>query len=217
MPESEALRRAMVDSQIRPSDVTKYPVLEAMLAIPREPFVPDSHVGAAHADSQIPLGGGRYMLEPRTFAKMLDTLDIRPDELVLDLGSGLGYSAAVIGHIADFVIAVEEDEGLAAEAERRLPEAGIDNAAVIAGPLAEGDARHGPYDVIVLEGAIETLPDALAAQLKEGGRIAAIFSEGVAGRARIGVKVAGRIDWHDAFDATAPVLRGFEKKKEFAL
>lgn len=207
----------MVDTQVRPSDVTKYPIIEAMLTVPREDFVPDSLRGAAYADTQIALGGGRVVLEPRTFAKLLDALEIDPHELVLDLGCGLGYSAAVLARMAEFVIAREEDEALAAEAERRLAEAGVDNVAVIAGPLAAGDDRHGPYDVIVVEGAVEVLPDDLDGQLKDGGRIAAIFSDGAAGAVRIGYKLGGHLDWRFAFNATAPVLSGFERSVDFAL
>lgn len=216
MRDFKAQRTMMVDSQIRPSDVTKYPIIEAMLAVPREDFVPDALREAAYADAAVPLDDGRAMLEPRTLAKMLDALSIRPDELVLDLGCGLGYSAAVIARMADFVIALEDDEALAGEAERRLGEAGVDNVAVIAGPLADGHAKHGPYDVIFVEGAVEEMPAALADQLKEGGRIAAIFADGPVGDVRIGVKRNGRVDWRLAFNAGAAVLPGFEAARDFA-
>lgn len=207
----------MVDTQVRPSDVTKYPIIEAMLHIPREDFVPDALRAAAYADTPVPLDGGRAMLEPRTLAKMLDALDISGDELVLDLGCGLGYSSAVIARMADFVIAVEEDEGLASDAEARLGAAGIDNVAVISGPLAAGDDKHGPYDAIVIEGAVDAVPAALLAQLKDGGRIAAIFSDGSVGAVRIGYMHDGHLDWRFAFNAGAAVLPGFEVEKEFAL
>ncbi|GGD39585.1 protein-L-isoaspartate O-methyltransferase family protein [Sinisalibacter lacisalsi] len=217
MSDFQALRTMMVDTQVRPSDVAKYPVIEAMLTIPREVFVPDSLRSAAYADTAIDLGAGRAMLEPRTLAKLLDAVDIGDDDMVLDLGCGLGYSAAVIARMADFVVAMEEDAGQVDEAEARLSAAGVDNVAVIAGPLAEGDARHGPYDVIVVEGGVETLPEALADQLKEGGRIAAIFIEGRVGAVRIGHKQDGHVYWRFAFNAGAPVLPGFEKVTEFAL
>lgn len=221
MSDFKALRTVMVDTQVRPSDVTRYPVIGAMLEVPREAFVPDALQGAAYADTAIDLGAGRAMLEPRIFAKLLDALEIGAGELVLDLGCGMGYSAAVIARIADFVVAVEQDEALAGEAETRLGGAGVDNVAVMAGPLAEGAARHGPYDAIVVEGAVEMLPAALTDQLKEGGRIAAIFTEGRSadrvGALRIGQKHDGRVDWHYAFDAGARVLPGFEKVAEFAL
>lgn len=207
----------MVDTQVRPSDVTKFPIIEAMLAIPREDFVPDARREAAYSDAPVDLGGGRVVLPPRTLAKMLDALDIQPDEVVLDLACGLGYSSAVIARLGDFVVALEEDESLAEAAEARLAEAGADNVAVLTGALASGDARHGPYDVIVIEGAVETVPEALTDQLKDGGRIAAIFAGDDIGRARIGYKLDGHVDWRFAFDATAPVLPGFAVERGFVL
>jgi len=176
MRDSQALRTMMVDTQVRPSDVTKYPIIEAMLAVPREDFVPDTYRAAAYADAQVDLGAGRAMLEPRTLAKILDALDIQPGELVLDLGTGLGYSAAVVARMAEFVVALEEDEALAADAEARLGAAGIDNVAVITGPLDEGDARHGPYDVILVEGAVQVVLVLAAAKLLFGVPFVGSFS-----------------------------------------
>lgn len=209
-------RTMMVDSQVRPNDVTRYPVIEAMLHVAREDFVPDAKRAAAYAGLNLDLGGGRVLLEPRTLAKMLDTLAIGPTDLVLDVGAALGYSAAVIARMAEAVIALDEPE-LAAEAERRLAAAGADNAAVVAGPLTAGATKHAPYDVIVIEGGIEVLPQALADQLKDGGRVAALFQTGGLGVVRIGHKVAGRIDWRDAFNAAAPILPGFAREDSFAL
>jgi protein-L-isoaspartate(D-aspartate) O-methyltransferase len=210
-------RTTMVDTQIRPSDVTKFPIIEAMLSVPRETYLPDDKREAAYAGENITLAGGRVVLEPRTLAKMLDALDIRPDELVLDLGCGLGYSAAVIARMAEFVVALEEDEGLASEAQAILSENGVDNVAVIAGPLAQGAAKHGPYDVIMVEGGVGLLPDALLQQLKEGGRIACIFLDGMLGTVRIGYKIDGAVTWRFSFNAGAPMLPGFETRKAFVL
>lgn len=209
-------RTMMVDSQVRPNDVTRYPVIEAMLAVAREEFVPDAKRAAAYAGINLDLGAGRVLLEPRTLAKMLDTLAIGPEDLVLDVGCALGYSTAVMARMAEAVIAVD-DADFAAEAERRLAAAGADNAAVVAGPLAAGAPKHAPYDVIVIEGGIQTLPPALVDQLKDGGRIAALFQDGGLGVVRIGHKVAGRIDWRDAFNAAAPILPGFARESAFAL
>lgn len=217
MAEVSAERMTMVDTQIRPSDVTKFTVIDAMLSVPREEFVPDRVRGTAYCDGQIVLGGGRVMLEPRTLAKMLDALDIQPSELVLDLGCGLGYSSAVVARLAEAVIAVEEDTEMAAEAEARLVMAGVDNVAVFPAPLAEGGLRHGPYDVVMLQGGIETLPNAIMSQIKEGGRIAAIFVQEALGVCRIGLRSSGSVDWRDAFNAVAPVLRGFAREREFQL
>ncbi len=210
-------RRIMVDTQVRPSDVTKFPVIEALLSVPREEFVPDGVRGTAYSDGPIALGYGRSMLEPRTLAKMLDALDVQPNELVLDLGCGLGYSSAVIARLAEAVIAIEEDGEMASEAESRLTMANADNVAVFTGRLVEGGPRHGPYDVAMLQGGVEELPTAISDQVKYGGRIAAIFIEGVLGICRIGLKNGEAIDWRDAFNAMAPVLPGFTRKKEFHL
>lgn len=210
-------RRVMVDTQVRPSDVTKFPIIDAMLAVPRELFVPDALREAAYVGENLDLGQGRVLLEARTLAKMLDALDLSPSDLVLDLGAGLGYGAAVIARMADAVVALEEDEGLAAEAQRRLGEAGADNAAVVSGPLAAGMAKHAPYDAIVVEGGIETMPEAVLSQLREGGRIAALFMEGSLGTVRIGTMQGGRVAWRFAFNAAAPVLPGFARERAFTL
>lgn len=217
MPDFAARRTMMVDTQVRPNDVTKYPIIEAMLAVPREAFVPAGLREAAYVGGNIALAPGRVMLEPRTFAKMLDALDIQPSDLVLDVGCGFGYSAAVIARLAEAVVALEEVPSLAAEAQARLSAEGADTAVVIEGPLAAGAAKHGPYDAVIVEGAAETLPQALVDQVKEGGRIACIFLEGALGTCRIGHKLDGGVAWRFAFHATAPLLPGFEARREFAL
>ncbi|MBD3677563.1 MAG: protein-L-isoaspartate O-methyltransferase [Rhodobacteraceae bacterium] len=217
MTDYAARRTMMVDTQVRPSDVTKFPIIKAMLSIPREGFVPGDKREAAYAGENVDLGNGRVLLEPRTIAKMLDALDIQPDELVLDIGAGLGYVAAVTAKMAEAVVAIEEDEAMATEAEQALADAGADNVAVVAGPLAEGDSRHGPYDVILVEGAVEEIPAIVLDQLKEGGRIAALFADGAVGACRVGYKLDGRISWRFAFNAGAPVLPGFARQREFAL
>jgi protein-L-isoaspartate(D-aspartate) O-methyltransferase len=217
MTDFSTRRMVMVDTQVRPSDVTKFPIIEAMLTIPREAFVPDGSIEAAYVGENLALGPGRVVLDPRTFAKMLDALDIQPRELVLDVGCGLGYSAAVQARLADAVVAVEEDETLAAQAQRALSEQGLDNAAVIAGPLAAGAPKHGPYDAMMIEGAVEEVPEALLAQLAEGGRIAAIFAEGRLGTVRTGLKRGGGVTWRFAFNAAAPVLPGFARTRSFSL
>lgn len=217
MTDFAARRRIMVDTQVRPSDVTKFPVIDAMLTVPRQAFVPVNLREAAYLGDNLDLGGGRVLLAPRILAKMLDGLDIRGDDLVLDLGCGLGYSSAVIARMAEAVVAVEEDATMAAEAQTALAENAADNVAVIAGALVEGAPQHGPYDAIVIEGAIERLPGTIEQQLREGGRIAAIFMDGALGVCRIGYKIDGTLNWRFAFNATAPVLGGFENRPAFVL
>jgi protein-L-isoaspartate(D-aspartate) O-methyltransferase len=217
MTDYAARRTTMVDTQIRPSDVTKFPIIEAMLSIPREEFVPATRREAAYVGENLDLGRGRVMLEPRTLAKMLDALDVQRNELVLDIGSGLGYSAAVIARLAEAVVAVESDGDLADEAQGILSREGADNVIQHQGPLADGAAQHGPYDAIIIQGAVCDLPAGLLEQLKNGGRIACLFMEEALGVVRIGYKLDGGISWRFAFNASAPVLPGFEKQVAFSL
>lgn len=211
------LRRVMVDTQVRPSDVTKFPVIEAMLHTPREAFVPDALRPTAYAEDLIDLGSGRCMVEPRTLAKILDALNILPSEDVLCVAAGLGYSTAVAAEMAQLVVGVESDETLAADAQTALSGADVDNAIIHHGDLTEGAAEHGPYDVILVEGGVQEVPQALMDQLKDGGRIACIFMDGALGSVQIGHKSGDRVNWRFAFNATAPMLSGFVKAKPFTL
>jgi protein-L-isoaspartate(D-aspartate) O-methyltransferase len=215
MTDFSARRTMMVDTQVRPSDVTKFPIIEAMLAVRREDFVPAAQREAAYMGENLTLGGARVLLEPRTLAKMLDALDIAPDELVLDIGSGLGYSAAVIAHMAEAVVALEEDDDMAREAQDALLAAGADNVITHHGKLAAGAKEHGPYDVIVIQGGVSHVPDIITDQLKDGGRMACLFMEGALGEVRIGYKMDGHISWRRSFNAGAPVLGGFERHDKF--
>ncbi|MGR3505340.1 MAG: protein-L-isoaspartate O-methyltransferase family protein [Paracoccaceae bacterium] len=210
-------RTTMVDTQIRPSDVTKFPIIEAMLNVAREEFVPDRLREAAYVGENLDLGQGRVMLEPRTLAKMLDALDLQRSDLVLDLGCGLGYSAAVAARLAEAVVAVESDEAMADEAQAILSREGADNVIMHQAPLAEGAPQHGPYDAIMVQGGVTEVPEALIGQIKDGGRIACLFMHGALGVVRIGYWLDGKISWRDAFNASAPVLAGFEKQTEFSL
>lgn len=216
MSNFETARTMMVDCQVRPSDVTKYPIIEALLAIPREEFVPKAKRAVAYSGIHLDLGAGRMLLDARTFAKMLDAANIQPTELVLDLGCGLGYSSAVIAHMAEAVIGVESDETLAEEAGALLAANGIDNAVVVQAPLNEGAPKHGPYDVVFTEGAIEQIPDSILEQINEGGRIVTVLAKGTQSDCQIGYKRGNKIDWRRAFAASAPVLDGFAKTPEFS-
>ena len=210
-------RTMMVDTQVRPSDVTKFPIIDAMLEVPREVYAPDDLREAAYMGEHLILGADRVVLEPRTFAKMLEVLDVQQDHTVLDLGCGLGYSTAVLARLADFVAGVEDDEDRATEAQALLSENNVDNAAVLSGSLAEGVAKSGPYDIIMVQGAVETVPEVILEQLREGGRIACIFAEGSLGVVRVGHKLNGRVSWRFAFNATAPLLSDFQKEAAFSL
>ncbi|WP_299363056.1 protein-L-isoaspartate O-methyltransferase [uncultured Paracoccus sp.] len=221
MPDYAQRRNTMVDTQVRPNDVTRYPVIAAMLQVPRECFVPESRREIAYAGENIDLGHGRVLLEPRSLAKLIDALALENDDLVMDLGCCYGYSAVVLAQMAQAVVAVEQDATMAEKAERLLTEQGVDNVVVVRAPLAEGAPAQGPYDAILVNGAIEQLPDAIADQLREGGRIAALWHDDRRGAglgvARLGHKIDGRINWRYAFNAFAPILPGMERIREFTL
>lgn len=213
MSDFQTRRITMVDTQVRPQDVTKFPIIAAMLAVPREDFVPQASREAAYVGGNIPLGARRVVLEARSLAKLLDALDIVPGDKVLCLGAGYGYAAAVLAKMGADVLAVEEDATMAAAATQSLQ----GQAKVVNVALTTGSASDGPYDVILLEGGAEAFPAALEAQVKEGGRLGAIFMEGALGVARIGYKRDGKVTWRYAFNATAPVAPGFEAVRAFVL
>jgi protein-L-isoaspartate(D-aspartate) O-methyltransferase len=207
----------MVDTQVRPAEVTKFPIIEALLHVPREPFVPDAQREAAYLGENVPLAPGRVLLDPRTFAKLLETLDVQPGERVLDVACGLGYGPAVLERLGALVTAVEDDPVRAAAAGALLAAQGVANARALHGPLVEGAPAGAPYDVILIEGGVEVIPDAILAQLAEDGRIGAVFAEGELGIARIGRKEGGAVHWRYAFNAGAPVLPGFGRATAFVL
>lgn len=209
-------RVAMVDRQVRPSDVTSYPIIDAMLRIPRERYTPAALRDVAYAGAPLALGPGREMPDARNFAKMLDAANIGPDDLVLDLAPGLGYSTAVIAHIAAAVIAIEPDEAMAEKAASILAAEEVENAIISHGDAAKGDAAHGPYDAILINGAISGPPVSLLSQVKDGGRIIAIEMNGANGRAVAFVRDGDRFDVKPLFAATAPVIPGFEAEEAFA-
>ena len=168
-------------------------------------------------DGEVALGGGRVLLEARSFAKLLDALTIDTDDLVLDVACGHGYSTAVLAHMAAAVVGVESEAEMAEIAQSNLSENNIDNAAVKDCGLAEGAASEGPFDVIVINGGVEIVPDALLAQRKDGGRIGVIMMENALGRAMIGHKQDGKVSWRFAFNATAPILPDFQAATAFQL
>lgn len=212
-----ATRRVMmVDTQVRPSDVTKYPIIDAMLAVPREAFVPEALRDAAYIGENLALGGGRALLEPRTLAKFLDALEILPADRVLDIGAAGGYGAAVLGRMVGSVTALEEVGPLADQTEAALTAQGAANVTLIRGDLAAGLPGKGPFDVIVIEGGVQVMPDAILDLLADGGRIVALFQDGVLGTARLGRKEGGRVHWRDLFNTTAPILPGYVRKAGFS-
>lgn len=217
MPDFENRRRTMVDTQVRPSDVTKFPIIDAMLRIPREVFVPEDLIEAAYVGENLMLAPGRCLLEPRTLAKMLDALEVTERDLVLDLGCGTGYSSALLAKMAQAVVAVEPDASLAKDAEQALAQVGAESVVLVQGPLAAGSPAHAPFDAMILQGGIEVFPEGLVQQLREDGRVVALFMSGALGVVRLGVRHGDMIGWRDLFNAAAPVLPEFRQPSVFAL
>ena len=220
MTDYAAARENMVESQLRPNRVTNPQLIQAMGSIPREKFVPSARSAVAYCDESIKLSGmndetssERHLMAPMTFGRLVQLAGITADDLVLDIGCGSGYSTAVLGMMAATVVALEESEEMAEDASTRLSEIGVDNAAVVSGPLAEGFSREGPYDAIMIQGAVEQVPEALLGQLKDGGRLVTIVSDGSIGRARLYRKSGESVsEWND-FDAAAEFIPGFEKPR----
>lgn len=216
MTDFATAREVMVDSQVRTADVTRFSIIDAMSEAPRELFVPKARREVAYAEAEIEIAPGRAMLTPRTLAKMLDAAEIGDDDLVLEIAPGTGYSTAIIARLAAAVVAIEPEPTLARQAAETLQRLHAVNVVVSEGEAAAGDAGHGPYDVIFVNGAVERLPEALTDQLKDAGRLVAIFLERGVGKCRVMLRVGDRIAARYAFDATAPLIPGFETKRMFA-
>jgi protein-L-isoaspartate(D-aspartate) O-methyltransferase len=212
-------RQKMVDGQVRPSDVTDTRILDAMLAVPREAFVPESKQALAYLDLDLDVSEGdgakRFLIKPAVLAKMLQAAEIKQSDRVLVVGCATGYAAAVIARFAPEVSAIESDSALASKAEAILAHHGCGNVAVRAAPSAYGDAARGPYDVIVLNGATEIAPEHLCAQLRSGGRLVGVFATSRPARATLVTASHGDFGNRALFDAAAPVLPGMERVPAF--
>ena len=209
------LRARMVDSQLRTTDVTEPAILDAMGALPRELFVDEKRRSLAYLDEDLQIAPGRYLMEPSPLAKLLQLAGILSTDRVLDVGTGTGYSAAVLSRLAASVVALESDQSLAARARDSLSRAGAANVEVVVGALPAGHPAGAPYDVIVLQGAVETLPDSLTAQLGNGGRLVVVEGRGNAGIAKVYLNSGGIITGRRAFNAALKPLPGFERTPAF--
>jgi protein-L-isoaspartate(D-aspartate) O-methyltransferase len=209
------LRRNMVDNQLRTTDVTDSRVLDAMGSVPREAFVATDRQPLAYIDEDIRLDGNRFLMEPSPFAKLVQLAAIAKTDTVLDVGCASGYSSAVLSLLAHSVTALEEDATLAARATEILRAHGCDNVTVVTGPLREGYAQRAPYDVIFVGGSVGTPPEALASQLREGGRMAVVEGEGHAGAAWLWVRNDGVLSRRRAFNCAVKPLAGFAKPAQF--
>lgn len=212
---SAEARRAMIDSQLRPNEVNDARLIDAFDAVARENFVPKALRSVAYVDEDIEIAPGRFLMEPRVFARLLLAADIQRNNSVLDVGCGLGYSAAVLAHLVDSVVALESDENLADEAEERLAKAAIHNVAVVKGGLNGGVPKEGPFDVIVVEGGVERLSDSLLDQLSDGGRLVCVRYDNGVGRAHLVTKTPAGLAHRNLFDAQVSELAEFSADKKF--
>lgn len=219
MPDFAALRRAMIDGQVRTSNVTDLRVIGAMLETPRERFVPWDKTELAYLDLDIPVSAAgrppRKMLKPMVLARLLQAAQVRDTDHVLDIGATTGYCSALLSRLAGSVIALEEDAELAQVAKDTLAALGAANVKVVTGALRAGWPQGGPYDLIVLEGASEIVPHHLQAQLKDGGRLVCVLRRGAVGQAMLYRAQAGELSGWPIFEVTAPLLPGFERAPEF--
>ena len=211
-------RKTMVDCQLRPSKVTDQFILDAFMTIPREDFVGKQQRALAYVDEDLPLSGGRCLMEPMVLARLLQALEIRPDDSVLIVGAGCGYGTAVAAKLAGSVIAIETRANLVDKAQDVLVSIGIDNAAIVKSRLVDGYPEEGPYDRILIEGGVETVPDSLLKQLTPKGRLAAIYRKPShpVGVASVWTRSGKEFTRTPLFDARVPNLDEFNAKVEFS-
>jgi protein-L-isoaspartate(D-aspartate) O-methyltransferase len=207
-------RLNMIESQVRTNDVTDTRIQDAMKDVARERFVPSAKRALAYADRVVEVAPGRFLLDPRTFAKLAQLAEIKAGDRILDVACASGYSTAVLARLGGDVIGLEEDAELVRAASEALAQM-EGKVRVVQGRLSEGHAAGAPYNVIFVNGAIEILPPSLEAQLAEDGRLVAVVQNGPQGRAHRLVREHGRIGYWPAFDATVPLLPGFRQPKGF--
>jgi protein-L-isoaspartate(D-aspartate) O-methyltransferase len=212
-------RLNMVESQVRPSDVTDRRILRAMLELRREDFVPESMRPLAYMDEAVQVAphhdgvAARYLLPPRTLAKLVQLADIKGSTHVLDVGPATGYSTALLARLAADVVALEVDAGLCAKLKENLKALG--NVRLVQGALPLGAAEAGPFDAILLNGAVEAVDPRLLDQLKDGGRMVGVLASGSFGRAHVWRRSGDSVDTRPDFDAAAPAIPGFARPAGF--
>ena len=208
--QSETSRRHMVDSQLRTNGITAAWIVKAMGELPREAFLPEGKEAFAYLDRSVPLGEGRMLNPPLATAEILQAAEVAQDDHVLLIGAGTGYMAKLLSSRAGKLVAVESNAGLAKVARANVP--GLD---LVEGILAEGHAKAAPYSLILIDGGIERLPDAIEVQLAEGGRIVTGLVDGPVRRLAIGTKHGGHVALRAFADIEVAALPGFEKAREF--
>jgi len=216
-----SLRRKMVDNQIRTVDVTDLDILAAFLHVPREEFIDQERRDFAYLDREIVLipphngASARSLMCPAALARLLQLAQIEKAHKVLDVGATSGYASAILAKLATFVVALECDENLSQQAINVLSHQGVDNVEVVCGPLEKGHEKSAPYDVILCEGAVDFVPQALFTQLQENGRLVVVEGHGLSGIAKLYIKENGAFSVRSAFNLALAPLDGFQKEKGF--
>ncbi len=215
MSEYAVQRANMVECQLRAGRVANPALLEAMGAVAREEFAPIALKPVAYVDEDLTFEG-RVLVEPMVFARLVQCAEPGPEDYVLDVGAALGYSSAVLGRLAGAVVALESNGALAERAHKALAAAGSDNVLVAQGPLEEGCPDEAPFSIIVIQGAVASVPPALLDQLAEGGRLLAVLRPGSGlGQATLFTKRGGVVSSRTVFDAGTPYLAGMAPRQEF--
>lgn len=215
-PSFDEMRQTMIDCQLRTTGVSDTRVIEAFAAVPRERFVPADRAMLAYLDEDLAVAPGRYLMEPMAFGQLLMGAGFRAHERVLIIGAGTGYSAAVIARLVRDVVAVEQEPALAIAARANLADMGVDNVQLVEGPLVGGWPEGGPYDVLFFDGAVASVPEALLAQLKDGGRVVGVIvDEGGVQRGSAGVYASGSFGQAEFTDISVKRLPGFDRPKAF--
>jgi protein-L-isoaspartate(D-aspartate) O-methyltransferase len=217
MTDFSVARRNMIDGQLRPNRVTNDLLLAAIADLPRERFLPDSVKAIAYADDDVPLGGGRYLMEPMVLARLIQALQPTADERALVVASGRGYGAAILARLVTNVVALESDPDLAGLAKQTMSELGVGNVQQVTGKMEEGAEAFAPYDIILIEGTVREIPQAILDQLCEGGRLGTVIANasGALGVAHLVVKEGGVTSGRPLFDAGTPCLPGFAPPPRF--
>lgn len=211
-------RRNMIEGQLRPNGVLSDDILRVFADLPRERFVPAERRAVAYSDEAVPLGGGRYLVEPMLLARMLQFLQPGPEDRALVVGAGTGYAAIALARLVRAVVALEVEPRLAAETRANIAALGAGNVEVIEGKLADGAPAKAPYSIVLIDGSVPAIPEGLVKQLGDEGRLAGVVAGEVPGRTgqvRLGRKANGVFSSRAVFDAGSPLLPGFEKPRAF--
>ena len=213
-----AARRAMIDSQIHPMGVVSEALLKAFEAVPREEFVSPGQQGICYADEDLKIADNRYLMEPSVLARLIQSAEPTKDDVVLTIGSGIGYNAAILSHLVSTVVALEDNQELIKQAQASWDKFAYCNIVGVEGNIVDGAPKTAPYDIIIINGAVCEIPQSLKEQLTIGGRLVAPVKKSgqtVAKATLVQHIKDGVFSERILFDAGTPYLTGFEPKKEF--